>query len=402
MSEQLPIKIAPGPQPASSKASTGAVSNDVSAENQSEFGNVLSNQVQQNDAASAHSASDNDVTGNNVSPEGLASALPQDGNALPVSTELPEAVVSETLTELTPLDEITLDTELAPESDDIAALVAPVGVVDSKPAGVINLNGTGNKSAPLVSKTDNIATIPPSVIADTVAGEADNDTAQAEAITQLRRFDTLEGKVISLVSRGDIEKTPFQANKILEQFADVGAKQPASAINVSSPVSTLSPVNASSSVTTSATGLQQVSIDVPVQDQQWQRAFAERVVWSVGNNQSVQVRINPAELGPIDIQLNVSKEQTNITFNTVHATTRDSIESALPRLREMLANEGLNLGDVDVRHQDSSAQGQAESQEQGNGTGQKAFGNQESESEAESGLLLHPVMVSERAVDYYI
>lgn len=173
--------------------------------------------------------------------------------------------------------------------------------------------------------------------------------------------------------------------------------------NISAPISVVSPVATSSAVSTSATGLQQVSIEVPVQHQQWQRAFAERVVWSVGNNQSVQVRVNPAELGPIDIQLNVTKDQTNITFNATHLTTRDSIEAALPRLREMLASEGLNLGDVDVRHNDSSAQEQSASQDQdGSAERNGGLGNQEQLAEDQAEVILHPVMISERAVDYYI
>jgi flagellar hook-length control protein FliK len=69
----------------------------------------------------------------------------------------------------------------------------------------------------------------------------------------------------------------------------------------------------------------------------------------------------------------------------------------------MLASEGLNLGDVDVRHQDSSARGQTASQDQGSGAGRNAgLGNREQLAEGQVEVMLHPVMVSDRAVDYYI
>lgn len=382
MSEQLPIKVSPSPQAAGNKLAAASSNDDVSAEKQSGFGNVLSNQVKQQDVEKSQSASNNPTSTNETSHVAGEDGLPQDGNALP---------------ELAATEEV--DAELVPEGDESVVLAAPVVAVENKPVGAAPLNANSQASAaPVITQTTQaevLARLSPA----TVAGEAADDSAQAQAVSQLRQVESQEGNVISLTARAQVEKTSLQTNKIIEQFTDVGGRQATPLNTVSAPVTALSPVTTSSSVTTTASGLQQVSIDVPVQHQQWQRAFAERVVWSVGNSQSVQVRINPAELGPIDIQLNVSKEQTNITFNTSHAMTRDTIELALPRLRDMLASEGLNLGDVDVRHQDSSNA----SQDQGSGKGQNSgFGNQEPLADGQSELLLQPVIISERAVDFYI
>ena len=408
MSEQLPLKVAPSPAPSNHKAPASALKSDVSTDKKSQFGGVLSSQVQQQGKENTGPV----AADSKLSPVTAKAGLPQDGKTLPLplpeSAEQLEGLLGDADLELATealevSAEASLEREIVPEGDGSIALASPVVVVDSRPVAPGRPDTGTDKTTPPPTLAETLARLAP--VSPAIEGEAAADTAQAQAALQLQEAESQEGKVISLVSRGDAEKTPLQtaqANKLIEQFAEFNGRQ-ATATNLASPVSAGSPVTTSATATTSATGLQQVSIDVPVQHQQWQRAFAERVVWSVGNNQSVQVRVNPAELGPIDIQVNVSKEQTNITFNTVHATTRETIELAIPRLREMLANEGLNLGDVDVRHQDSSAGEQAAAHDQGNGTERNAGpGNLESLAEGQADVLLRPVMISERAVDYYI
>ncbi|MDT8403925.1 flagellar hook-length control protein FliK [Sulfuriflexus sp.] len=408
MSDQLPLKVAPSPAPGNHKAPASVLKSDVSADKKSQFGGVLSSQVQQQGKENTGPV----AADSKLSPVTAKAGLPQDGKALPLplpeSAEQLEGLLGDADLELATealevSAEASLETEIVPEGDESIALASPVVVVDSRPVAPGRPETGTDKTTPPPTLAETLARLAP--VSPAIEGEAAADTAQAQAALQLQAAESREGKVISLVSRGDTEKPPLQmaqANKLIEQFTEFNGRQ-TTATNLASPVSAGSPVTTSGTATTSATGLQQVSIDVPVQHQQWQRAFAERVVWSVGNNQSVQVRVNPAELGPIDIQVNVSKEQTNITFNTVHATTRETIELAIPRLREMLANEGLNLGDVDVRHQDSSAGGQAAAHDQGNGTERNAGpGNLESLAEGHAEVMLHPVMISERAVDYYI
>lgn len=406
MSDQLPIRVSPSPVPSSNKAPVTAPNDDVSADKQSEFGNVLSNQVQQKDVQKTKSVANDAVSNTEATTKTTDKVLPQDGKVLPVSPELLTSTASEGEAELAISGLITPDdsgeeVELAPEDAEAVALAAPVIIVDSTPVTattpVVNSEKASSRA---VTQSATATSIIP---AATVTGEAADDSAQAQAVSQQRQIASLEGNVISLVSRGEVEKSAFQSDKIIEQFTDVNTKQVSQANPVSAPVSTLSPVITSSSATTSATGLQQVSIEVPVQHQQWQRAFAERVVWSVGNNQSVQIRLNPAELGPIDIQLNMTKDQANIMFHASHALTRETIESSIPKLREMLANEGLFLGDVDVRQHDSSARDQAASQEQNNNSGRNGgFANRDELADGQGDILLHPVVMSERVVDYYI
>ncbi len=77
---------------------------------------------------------------------------------------------------------------------------------------------------------------------------------------------------------------------------------------------------------------------------------AQVTVLVEGGFQHAELRLNPSELGPIQIQLSVSAQANtaDISFSAVHGLTRESIERALPELREMLQSQGLSLGQAGV------------------------------------------------------
>ncbi len=93
---------------------------------------------------------------------------------------------------------------------------------------------------------------------------------------------------------------------------------------------------------------------------QWQSALGERMVWMVKRDlQQAELRLNPQHLGPVEVRIEIRNEQASITFSAHHALTRDALEAAIPRLREMLGESGVNLGSVDIsRQQTGSGQGQ--------------------------------------------
>lgn len=99
------------------------------------------------------------------------------------------------------------------------------------------------------------------------------------------------------------------------------------------------------------------SLDIPLQQPGWDRAFGNGVRWMVNQNvQVAEMRLSPPNLGPIEVRLQVEGDRTHVNIVAPHATTREAVEAALPRLREMFAESGLNLGDVNVR-QDSAGRG---------------------------------------------
>lgn len=75
---------------------------------------------------------------------------------------------------------------------------------------------------------------------------------------------------------------------------------------------------------------------------------AEVRVMVEGGLQEAELSLHPAELGPIQVQLRVSGGSADITLAAANGFTRDGLAQALPELREMLASQGLQLGQAGV------------------------------------------------------
>ncbi|OOG26216.1 hypothetical protein B1C78_05145 [Thioalkalivibrio denitrificans] len=99
-------------------------------------------------------------------------------------------------------------------------------------------------------------------------------------------------------------------------------------------------------------------LDVPMHQPGWDRALGDRVQWMVRENiQVAELRLNPPNLGPIEVRLHVEGDRTHVNFLAPQAAVREAIDAALPRLRELFAEGGVQLGDVTVSHQDARQAG---------------------------------------------
>lgn len=95
-------------------------------------------------------------------------------------------------------------------------------------------------------------------------------------------------------------------------------------------------------------------VDTPLRDPAWSGDFSQKVVWLTANDQKfAQLTLNPPHMGPIEISMNINKDIASAYFISPNAEVREAIESALPRLREMLAGVGIELGQTNVGTQSS-------------------------------------------------
>jgi len=153
-------------------------------------------------------------------------------------------------------------------------------------------------------------------------------------------------------------------------------------------------------------GLKQytTSLDSNVNDPDWGGEMGQKIVWLTGRAiQSAEIHLNPADLGPIDVKINVQNEQTTVTFHAQNTTVRDMLESNVQRLRDMMNENGVDLTEVSVGGGESENQYSAQSGEQDtNGQGGS------SESELQSSSLsektdedMQVSNISNRIVDFY-
>jgi len=96
----------------------------------------------------------------------------------------------------------------------------------------------------------------------------------------------------------------------------------------------------------------------------WESNLGSRLQMMIGQNvQSAEIRLDPPELGALDIKIKVTNDVASVNITSAHTQVREALESAVPRLREMFAESGLSLGDVNVR-QESFAQQQNSADEE--------------------------------------
>ncbi|MEE4383306.1 MAG: flagellar hook-length control protein FliK [Pseudomonadales bacterium] len=87
-------------------------------------------------------------------------------------------------------------------------------------------------------------------------------------------------------------------------------------------------------------------------------AVAERVRWlAERGSESAELRLDPPQLGSLGVRVRVEGDQASLLFTSSQAAVREALEAAIPRLRELFAEAGLQLGDVDVGSGDASADG---------------------------------------------
>ena len=80
----------------------------------------------------------------------------------------------------------------------------------------------------------------------------------------------------------------------------------------------------------------------------WTEEVVNRVMYlSSANLKSAEIQLQPAELGRLDIKVNMTADQqAQVSFMSGHAVVREALESQSGRLREMFAQQGM--GQVDV------------------------------------------------------
>ena len=109
---------------------------------------------------------------------------------------------------------------------------------------------------------------------------------------------------------------------------------------------------------------QQLVLQTQVNHPQWGSDFSKRIQFLVKNNmQHAELRLDPPELGKIQVKISLAQDQANVSFASTHGNVRDAIEQALPRLRELLNESGIQLGNADVASQFQQKNGQASQQE---------------------------------------
>ncbi|AWB67374.1 hypothetical protein C2869_13415 [Saccharobesus litoralis] len=110
--------------------------------------------------------------------------------------------------------------------------------------------------------------------------------------------------------------------------------------------------------------------DIPLNDKQ---AGADTINDNVkfmvsGRLQSAEIRLDPPELGSMQIKITMNGEQASVSMVVQNPQAKEMLDQAIPRLREMLENAGIQLGESNIEQQKQQTAGQQ-------GEGRKGQGN---------------------------
>lgn len=169
-----------------------------------------------------------------------------------------------------------------------------------------------------------------------------------------------------------IDKEMLKDDRFIHQLQNMLGKSSmtsaeAPSLNSTSPVVPLPPAFASFTQASPDSPIlaRPLQVLTPVGQGEWTQQFNDEVLW-LGSQQikAAAIKVTPAELGPVEVNIKVVNDVATIQFNSHSGQVRELIEQAVPRLREMMQDQGIQLADVDVR--DNSEEQQMKQQMQSN------------------------------------
>jgi hypothetical protein len=149
--------------------------------------------------------------------------------------------------------------------------------------------------------------------------------------------------------RPEMEATPQAAALAASPVGELGQSEThrtsaQRAPDGAAPITTLSTPGAAPALLGASLAPLQLELAVPVAAPQFREAFALQVSMLARDGvQHAVMQLNPAEMGPISIQISLDGQQAQIHFGCDSAQTRQLVEAGLPALAAALRESGLTL-----------------------------------------------------------
>jgi flagellar hook-length control protein FliK len=143
---------------------------------------------------------------------------------------------------------------------------------------------------------------------------------------------------------------------------------------------------------------------VAMQQGGWSEAVVDRVMWLSSHNlKSAEIQLDPADLGRLEVRVNLSQDQAQVTFASPNAGVREALEGQMHRLRELFAQQGMNLADANVSDQSLNRgwQGQGEGGRGGSGSRDDLLASDELQPGAHQEVRSERLTAGRGLVDYY-
>ena len=100
---------------------------------------------------------------------------------------------------------------------------------------------------------------------------------------------------------------------------------------------------------TSTTTGHSLAVDAPVGTSGFAKELGQQVTWLSGQDvKQAQIRLNPQDLGPVDVKVTLDHGRVDVAFMTQHPAAATAVQQGLDQLHQMLGSQGLSLGHTSV------------------------------------------------------
>lgn len=334
-----PAQAAQAAKPAQA-AQAGGAAEDGAAQSQS-FGDVLARQVA--DAATPEEASSAKKIALQSADETLAKIKADEVAVTALPADAAAALPADMLAALMPQGMVTAAASAS--SADATELPRQAAVE----AEVTGLPGAGQSAVAAEATGLPKQAALPSGIVKAEPGASPSPSAAMPAARGMARDASVDSKKDAVFTNMLASMNATMASKSFDADEKGGALAASPQPNAAA----LASMQATAAPLTPAGALPvQVVINTPVTHDNWGDEFNQKITWLAGSKeQSAELHLNPPQLGPMDVVIKVSGDQATALFSSPHAAVREAIEQALPKLREMMADSGIMLGNASVNDQ---------------------------------------------------
>lgn len=109
-------------------------------------------------------------------------------------------------------------------------------------------------------------------------------------------------------------------------------------------------------------------VNTPVATQGWSDEVGQKITWAANENSGrAELILTPPHMGRVEVSISMNGDQASASFVAASSAARDALQDAMPRLREILAQAGIQLGQANV-NTNTSGQTQSDSQSSRSGS----------------------------------
>lgn len=264
-----------------------------------------------------------------------------------------------------------------------ASLVNPVAVDATAQtaaiAAALGLNIAQDRpSQPAVSESDTVTAEADALLSEGVEATHAQTTLQAKPEALIKSNGVAKGAAMAAVQGQALPPVevvaagqsgvPIASDPKLEGLVAAGAATPGLARGDASS-STVTPITVTHTFDQAlrqAENKIHAAIEAPVRSTAFAAELSDKVVWlATRQGQLAELSLNPPQMGALEVRLTLSGGEASAQFFSANPVVREALDAALPRLRELMAQAGINLGEAEVREQAFGRRDQQDARQQG-------------------------------------